>query len=196
MTFSKRAKTIVAGLVSAGLMGGAAAAAPQGGAAAEGGERAEIAAVLDAGRSLADAARTAEETGGGRAFEASLEDEDGALVWEISTLKGDALVEYAIDPASGEIVETEEEGFLSKLSRDDDEEAAALAAAGVGLTEAIAAAEAETGGRAMEAELEAEDQGPVWEVETASAEGGVVKVWVDAGSGAVLKTGAAEGDDD
>lgn len=75
-----------------------------------------------------------------------------------------------------------------KHGHGDQDDLATLAKSRVTLADAVAAAERQTGGRAMEAAVEEENGAAVFEVKVAS-NNAVQKVVVDAQSGKVLKVG-------
>lgn len=193
-------KIILAGTAGLFTLGAAASATAASGTAAEGerkGEASESAAALAAAHSLSDAIRAAEAKTGGKAFSAAIEDEDEMTVYEIDAATGDKIAEVLVSAASGEVMKVEEESFVAKMMR-DDEDIAALGKAKISLLDAIAAAEASAGGVAMEAELDDEDgaSAAAYTIEVASADGKVAKVHVDSASGAVLKSGYAADDED
>ena len=178
----------IAGVLSLGALAGAYAASSSGKSGDE--DAAEIAAVMTAKNSLSDAVRQAEAETKGMAFKAGMESEDGKSVYEISTVAGDAVTEISIDPASGKVLESDKEGLLSELMR-DDEELASLAHVKTNLLQAIAAAEQSAGGKAIEAELDDDSKTPAYKVEVAPADGKLVVVTIDGVSGEILATGPA-----
>ncbi len=149
----------MASVLAIGTLGGAYAASSNGQADAK--EQSEVAAVLAAPTSLSDAVRIAEKNADGKAFEAAMEDEDGRNLYEIAILSGDNVTEFAIDPATGNIIESEKEGLLADLMR-DDEELAALGKTKADLLSVIATAEQAAGGKAMEAEIDDESASPAF----------------------------------
>lgn len=183
----------MASVLAIGTLGGAYAASNDGKTNTS--EQSEIAAVLGAQHSLADAVRVAEAGAGGKAFEADMEDEDGQNLYSIAVLSGGKVTEFAIDPATGKVVESDEEGLLADLMR-DDEELAAVGKTKVDLASVIATAEQAAAGKAIEAEVEDESAAPSFGVEVAQADGTVVKVMIDGMTGKVLKQGPAVDDDD
>lgn len=134
-------------------------------------EASEIAFVLSAKHSLIDAVATAEKRAMGSALEANLEVEDGKAFYEVTTVSKTGMFEAKIDANTGMVLSAEPE---------DDEAGEHLSQAGMSLTEAVKAAEAAAGGKAMEAELEDEDGIRIFEVELASADGTVKTVAVNA----------------
>lgn len=72
--------------------------------------RGEDAAFLAASVSLGDAVRVAEESTGGRAISGEFEYEDDQWAYSIEVLRADSSeMEVIVDPASGIVLETEEE---------------------------------------------------------------------------------------
>jgi uncharacterized membrane protein YkoI len=156
----------------------------------------EVFAAMAAARPLSAAIRVAEATTNGKAFEGSLEEVDGATVYEITTLTGDLATKVSIDPTSGKVLETNDESAMAKQIR-KDAAIANLSTGKISLLAAISTAESAAGGQAIEADLVDENAGPVFEIEVANAEGAVTNVHVDGVSGAVLKSfPAADGDHD
>jgi uncharacterized membrane protein YkoI len=83
--------------------------------------------------------------------------------------------------------------YAAKSSGEND--ALDLSTAKIGLTQAIAAAEQHTGGKAAKAELEKSKSGLVFDVEVVK-DGKVLDVAVDAGSGKVLSATEDKADHD
>lgn len=152
----------------------------------------EVSAVLNAKTTISRAIATAETQSGGRAMKVDVEDENGAYLYEIKTVSKDKVSEVFVDPASGKIVRTDDESLIAKVfDKEDQAEFAKLAGSPVTLATAIATAEKETGGRAIDAAFEDEDGGTLFEVEIAKDKA-VHKVMIDATSGKVVKVSAAE----
>jgi len=109
--------------------------------------------------SLAQAVSAAEQRTGGRAVKAGVQQKRGNHVYSVRTLSKDKSARVLIDPASGNVVRVDEPGFIARVAsvfdRDDQwkEQAliTALEASSMPLAGAIAAAEKETGGRAIRA---------------------------------------------
>lgn len=162
-------------------------------------EAAEAAFVASAPHSLLDAVRGVD----GAAYEASLETEDGAMLWEIAALSGGETRVAMIDPATGKRVAEETPNFAERLMKGLDDEGDGIAAAKIDMASAIAAAEAASGGKAMEVSFAQDDdhdeghaaEGPVWAVRSADASGMVSLTLIDASSGATLASGPAPEDD-
>jgi uncharacterized membrane protein YkoI len=155
-------------------------------------EAREIEAVRTSPVSLLQAIATAEQQSNGRAVSAEAEEGGGAVLYEIKTIGGEEMVEFQIDPQTGNVVKTEDE----KVEGDDAEEYAGAAQLETTLAAAIASAEQATGGKAIEAGLDDEDGKALYEVELAAAAGTTQKAYIDAATGNVVKTAAGEDNDE
>lgn len=152
----------------------------------------EISAVLNAKSSISQAVAAAEKQTGGRAMKVDVEHEKGTYLYSIKTVSKDKVSDVFVDPASGKITRTDDEGLIAKVfDKEDQAEFAKLAASPVTLSTAVATAEKETGGKAIEAAFESEDGKMLFEVEVAKDKA-VQKVTIDAASGTVVKVSAAE----
>jgi uncharacterized membrane protein YkoI len=67
-------------------------------------DRDEFARLADSSTTLVAAIATAEQHAGGKAIEASFEDEDGALLFEVEVSKDNAVHKVMIDSASGKVL--------------------------------------------------------------------------------------------
>lgn len=152
--------------------------------------------------SLAEAIRVAEQETGGRARKAEMERERGVDAYEIKTVAKDKSAKVLVDPLSGKVLRVSGSGFLDTIANlfDDDKrkDQAALArleASPMTLMAAVAAAERETGGRAVKASLKSPHGQTAFEV-------GVFKdfvshkVMVDPASGKVVTLARKDDDDD
>lgn len=152
----------------------------------------ELAAILAAKTSATQAIATAEQKTSGQAMKIGLEKEKGAYVYEIKTVSKDKVTQVFVDPASGQVVRTEDEGLIAKVfEREDKDEFAKLAASPTTLATAIATAEQHAGGKAIEAGFGNEDGTPSFEVEVAR-DNAVHRVLIDGANGKVLTVTAAE----
>jgi uncharacterized membrane protein YkoI len=77
----------------------------------------EITAVLGAKTSIAQAIASAEQQTGGRAMKIDMEHEKGVYLYEVKTVSKDKVADVLIDPASGQVVRTNDEGLISKGHR-------------------------------------------------------------------------------
>jgi uncharacterized membrane protein YkoI len=152
---------------------------------------------------LAEAVRVAERATGGRARKAEMESDRGADAWEIKTVSKERSAKVRVEPASGKVVRVDAPGFLDSIAslfdagdrRKDQAALGRLEASPMTLAAAIAAAERETGGRAVKASLKTQHGQTLFEV-------GVVKdlvlhkVRVDPASGKVVAVARSKSDDD
>jgi uncharacterized membrane protein YkoI len=155
----------------------------------------EIAAVLAAKTSVAEAIAAAEQHAGGRAMKIDIEKDNGAYVYEIKTVSKDKITEVLVDPASGKVVRTDDEGLIARIfDSEDRDELAKLTTSSTTLAAAIATAEQHTGGKAIEARVD-DDDTMLFKVEVAKGNT-VHKVMVDGATGKVVKVKTSEDDED
>lgn len=184
-----RNKLIAATLASLIALGAAGAASASSG---ENENAKEVSAVLNAKTTISQAIAVAETQTGGRAMKVDVEHKKDNYLYEIKIVSKDTVSDVTVDPASGKITRTDDEGLIAKVfDREDREEFAKLASSPVTLTAAIATAEKEVDGKAIEAKFENEDDKPLFEVEVAKGKA-MHKVMVDAASGNVIKVSATE----
>jgi uncharacterized membrane protein YkoI len=158
--------------------------------------RREVATVLGAKTSLVQAIDAAERHSGGRAMKIDVEKKNGAFLYEVKTVAKDRITEVLVDPASGTVVGTDDEGLIARiLDREDQDELARLAGSPTTLAAAIATAEKETGGTAIEAKADGDDGAMRYKVEVAK-DNAVRKVTIDGATGKVVKVAAYRHDDD
>lgn len=127
--------------------------------------------------SLTQAVQAAEAKSGGKATEVEFEDDNGGR-WEVKALSagGDKLVEYYVDPNSGQVTGEEEQTFEKYFTMLKPE---AFQKATTQLGAAVAAAEAKASGKAVSAEVERDGEVVSYEIDVATADG-VKEVRVDA----------------
>ncbi|HEU4519030.1 MAG TPA: PepSY domain-containing protein [Microvirga sp.] len=121
---------------------------------------------------LSQAIATVEQQGQGRAISAEFEAQDGnePAHYEIKVVQNDGkLVEHEVDANTGQVIKTENqpiERFFTRLKPAD------FQSARMSLKDAIATAEqrAGAGARAVEAEVDRENNAVVYEIEVATAE--------------------------
>ncbi len=110
---------------------------------------------------LAQAIDTAEQQGQAKAISAEFEEDDGGQ-WEIKVIRSDgSLIEHTIDGRTGQIRKSENqrlESIFSRLKPADFQNAR------TSLKQAIALAEQQGGGRAVEAEIERENNTVQYEI--------------------------------
>ncbi|WP_165943429.1 PepSY domain-containing protein [Roseicella aquatilis] len=184
MTRNRILPALFAGVLAFIAAGGIASAAQNGPRRGEGENAAEIAAVLGARISPAEAVAAAEHAANGRAVKLSIEDEGGVRLYEVRVAAGNRMFTVKIDPSTGAVRATEADGLVARLlDREDRSELAALQRAPTTLGQAITAAErAAGGGRAVEAAWEGEDAALGYEVEV-TRDGAITRVLVDASTG-------------
>lgn len=152
----------------------------------------EIAAVLGAKTSLAQAIAAAEQRTGGHAMKIDVEKESGTYLYEVKTVSKNKVADVFIDPVSGQVVRTDNAGLIARLfDRDDQDELGKLAASPTTLVAAIAIAEQHIGGKAIEASVDHEHGAVRFEVAVAKDDT-AHKVKIDGASGKILKVAPAE----
>lgn len=158
----------------------------------EGENSQEITAALAAKTSLTQAIASAEQQTGGSALRIGLEHHDGNFTYKIKVItKDDNVSKVSVDPVSGKVLRTEAEGMISRVfDREDRTEAAKLKDAQTTLGGAIAAAEQQAGGKAIEAGYENENGRMQFQVSVAK-DHNVTDVKVDSATGKVIKIEAA-----
>ncbi|GAA1421417.1 PepSY domain-containing protein [Agrococcus citreus] len=118
----------------------------------------------------------AESETGATAFE--IDDEDDDASWEVDLADGTEQITVLVSGDGASVVSTEREGDV------DDDDRAALDAAGISLVEAIEAAAAEAGDAAFDdASLEDDSDGPAWEVSFRDE----IEVHVSVADGSILR---------
>ncbi|MBY0508857.1 MAG: PepSY domain-containing protein [Rhodospirillaceae bacterium] len=152
----------------------------------------EVAAVLGAKTSIVQAIAAAEQQTGGRAMKIEVEKEKGTYLYEVKTISKDRISEVFVDPVSGQVVRSEDEGLISKVfDRADRDEFIRLGASSTTLAAAIATAEQHIGGKAIEASFDNEGGTMRFEVEVAK-DNAVHKVMIASADGKVLKVAGGE----
>lgn len=108
---SRLVSAVMAAVIAAGA-GGVAFVATNG----KGEDAREIKAALSAKVTAAQAITAAEQKTGGRAFEIGLEDENGNVLYEVKTITRYKVVEASIDPLTGQVMRTKDEGLSDRLN--------------------------------------------------------------------------------
>lgn len=160
--------------------------------AREGANPEEIAAALAAKTTLTQAIASAEQQTVGQAIKIRFEDRHGSPKYEVKVItKEDKLSEVSIDPTSGKVLRAESEELFSQLfNHGEVSEAAKLKGGKITLASAVAAAEQQLGGRAIEAGYENENDRSQFHVVVAR-DHAVSEVKVDSNTGKVVKIEAA-----
>lgn len=184
-----RSKLIpVAVLVAVAFSGAPAAFA----ASKKAADSSEMAVVLSAKTTLGQAISAAEQETGGRALKAEMHNEKDTYFYEIETVAKDQLAEVLIDPATGKVTRRESKGLIAKmLDGHEQAEFDALNASPTTLANALAAAELQVDGTAIEGAFESEHGTPVFEIEVAKDKI-MHRVKVDATTGKVMKVSTLE----
>ncbi|MDB5367365.1 MAG: hypothetical protein JWM77_3292, partial [Rhodospirillales bacterium] len=133
------------------------------GSAAFAGTKEDFDTVSKAKHSLADAVSAAEKAAGGKALEGKFETERGVSKYEVTVVQNGKRDILNVDPTTGQAVKAKEKTAGSG----DQKEAQTITSAKTGLAQAIAAAEQQSGGKALEASLEKSSSNPVYEVKVA-----------------------------
>jgi uncharacterized membrane protein YkoI len=212
-----RARAVLAALAAAAALGGAGAAVVSSGergmalpdgkmvlaqAGAEQPAAAPPSTVPGPQTSLAQAVGVAEQRTGGRAMRAEMDRERGSYLYEIKTVSKDKSAKVLVDPASGNVVRVDEPGLVGRVAavfdRDDQRKEqtlfAGLEASPMTLAGAIAAAEKETGGRAVKAGS-ADQYGSILFAVQLVKDAAMLRVHVDSATGKVITIPNRKDDD-
>ena len=155
---------------------------------------------------LAQAVRSAEQRTNGRAGKVELEREDGVYVYEVKTFSKDGTADVFVDFATGNVDRVRSRGFLARVGdaidsedrREDEALLKALEASSITLSEAIDAAESDTGGKAVKAKMK-DRYGSVFFEVALIVDGSKQRVEVDTATANVVAVSAPkdhDGDDD
>ncbi len=155
---------------------------------------------------LAQAVRSAEQRTNGRAGKVELEREDGVYVYEVKTFSPEGTADVFVDLATGNVDRVQTRGFLAGVGdaidsedrREDEALLKALEASSVTLSQAIDAAEADTGGKAVKAKLK-DRYGSVFFEVALMVDGSKQRVEVDTATAKVVAVSTPkdrDGDDD
>jgi uncharacterized membrane protein YkoI len=152
--------------------------------------------------SLAQAVGVAEQRTGGRAMRAKMDRERGGYLYEIKTVSKDKSATVLVDPASGNVVRVDEPGLVGRVAavfdRDDQRKEqtllAGLEASPMTLAGAIAAAEKETGGRAVRAGS-ADQYGSILFAVQLIKDAAMLRVHVESATGKVIAIPNRKDDD-
>ncbi len=155
---------------------------------------------------LAQAVRSAEQRTNGRAGKVELEREDGVYVYEVKTFSKDGTADVFVDFATGNVDRVRSRGFLARVGdaidsedrREDEALLKALEASSITLSEAIDAAESDTGGKAVKAKMK-DRYGSVFFEVALIVDGSKQRVEVDTATAKVVAVSAPkdhDGDDD
>lgn len=146
--------------------------------------RLEVQAFGRAKASLADAVSAAEKHSRGQALDVSFEENHGQPSYQVKTYQAGQIWEGRVDASSGQVVGQGKTMDEAKLDNEDMAEISALKRAKTTLSDAVKAAERKTGGKAIDAGLEAAGGKVAYEIETVR-NGALRRVRVDPQSGKV-----------
>jgi uncharacterized membrane protein YkoI len=128
-------------------------------------------------------AKAAKEVPEGKPLSAYIEENEGKPAWFVYLAKGQKVVEVKVDLKEGAI--------LAKETLDDDDSKIA-AAVKITLEESIQKALAKVPGKAVYADFDLDEKGPVEAEVLVFADGKVTRVLVHAGTGEILKVEAVD----
>ena len=187
MRRAKPIPAVMAALIAAGV-NGAAFAATNG----KGEDAREIEALQSAKVTAEQAIAAAEQKTDGHALKVGLEDENGRVLYDVKTVIQDKVFDVYVDPNSGQIVRSEEEGLIDRmLDREDKAQLAQLMKSPTTLATAIAAAEQQTGGKVIEAAYDDENGRGIFEAEVLK-DNARQEVKVEGATGKVMSVSAAK----
>lgn len=156
----------------------------------------EIAAVRSAKTSIVEAIAAAEQKTGGRAVKIDVGGENGRYFYEVKTVTKDKVSEASVDLMSGQVTQAHDEGLLARIfDREDHDELAKLADSPTTLAAAIAVAEQNLGGKAIEASFDNENGAFRFQVKVAK-DNAVRRVVIDSATGSVTRVAVGQDDED
>jgi uncharacterized membrane protein YkoI len=135
--------------------------------------------------SLHQAIVAAEKTSGGKAVEASLTEKSNAPMYDVKILKDDATSHYMVDASTRDANPTKSDSLMSKVDKEGKSERDAAMTARVPLKDAVATVEKQTGGKAVDAEIDVDGNRAQYVVEVA-LNGDTMKKTVDASTGKLI----------
>lgn len=170
MKRSKLALAATSGLVGLSLLAGVAARAESHGKA---NDATEVQQFLGAKVAIADAVKAAEGATGGKAVSAEFDSDKAGAYFDVETLSGDKYQDVKVSATDGKVLGTTEDKAEAG-DKSDANELAALGQMKMTLTDVIAKAEKESGGKVMAVGYSSEDEGnatAIIEIEVAKADG-------------------------
>jgi uncharacterized membrane protein YkoI len=145
----------------------------------------EDATLSNAKVSLNDAINKAEKEGGGQAVAADYKPKKGTMgYYDIKVLSSDGskLTEYRVSTAAGKVTKASNEPFEKMFTRIKPDQ---LASAPTSLKGAIKTAEAQSGGKAVDADADRDGDTVQYTVKVAKADGSTEKVKVNGADGKI-----------
>lgn len=155
----------------------------------------DLTALASVKTSLAQAIGTVEQQNGGQAVKAEYHERNGVPVYGITVLAGGKEGKTLIDPMSGKILKTAQEGLLSRVFGDDASERAGIKTSKLSLGAAVTMAEKQSGGKVVEADFKDKHGKPRFEVELVK-DGTSQEIVIDGVSGQIVKTKAHDDEHD
>jgi uncharacterized membrane protein YkoI len=143
--------------------------------------QADLRALSGAKVSLQQAVASAQQKTGGRAFDATIEDENGTPVYWVATIANGTVGQVRVDPMSGAVQVSPRTGHDEREHRED---AALASGVKLDLAAAIQAVSGQVQGPIAEAGLDSENGLPVYHV-AAAGNGGMLEFKVDPNTGNV-----------
>ncbi len=152
---------------------------------------------------LAQAVRLAEQRTNGRARKVKLERDDGIYVYKVKTVSKDGTAKVYVDFRTGNVDRVDGRGILARVGdvfdredrRKNEAQFNALEASPVTLSDAIAAAETNTGARAIKAKMK-DRYGSVYFEVSVIVDGSKRRIEVDAATAKIVAVSAPKDRDD
>lgn len=187
MKHFKMVSIVAAALCLTGILGGTAKAERE--------REKDIAAFASVKTSLVQAIGTVEQKNGGQAVKAEYRKRNRTPVYVVASLSNGKEAITLVDPMSGKILGTNQEGFFSRLFDDEADEQAGIKTSKITLSAAVTMAEQQAGGKAIEAGFKDKHGKPRFEIALVK-DGASQEVVIDGASGQIVKTKLHEDEDD
>jgi len=142
--------------------------------------REELQVLEGAKLTIADAVSRIETAAGGKAVDVEFEANDGRGQYEVKVVSSDDVHTHKIDATTGEVLDTDKALFSEMFNRLKPE---AVSGARTSLTQAIAMAERQAGGRVIDAEVDDEDGRIQYEMTVVGPDGNTQELTLDDGTG-------------
>lgn len=155
----------------------------------------DLTALASTKTSLVQAIDTVERQNGGQAVKAEYRERNGVPVYVIATLANGKEEKTLVDPMSGDVLKTAQEGLLSRVFGDDASERAGIKTSKLSLGAAVTMAEKQSGGNVVEADFKDKHGKPRFEIELAK-DGTSQEIIIDGVSGQIVKTKAHDDEHD
>ncbi|EFL51171.1 Propeptide PepSY amd peptidase M4 [Solidesulfovibrio fructosivorans JJ]] len=155
----------------------------------------DIAAFASVKTSLIQAIGTVEQKNGGQVVKAEYHMRNRTPVYVVASLSNGKESITLVDPMSGNILGTNQEGFFSRLFDDEADEQTGIKASKLTLRAAVTMAEQQTGGKAIEAGFKDKHGKPRFEIALVK-NGASQEIVIDGTSGQIIKTRLHNDEDD